>query len=82
MRIHVLYMLILGTETKADAEKTISAVIRTDSTCRSCPWMVLSRLVTPPSSPPLMKTPLLKWYSRMVLRMFTSPSDDTSRGRA
>lgn len=45
----------------------------TDLTCRFLPWKVLSRLVTPPSNPPLMKVPLLKWYSRMFLRTVRSP---------
>lgn len=34
--------------------------IHTEKTWRLLPWRVLSILVTPPSSPPLMKIPLLK----------------------
>lgn len=54
-------------------------IAHTDKTCRLLPWRVLSRLVTPPSNPPLMKTPLLKWYSRMTLRAFTSPVSGKTR---
>lgn len=54
-------------------------IVHTDLTCRLLPWRVLSRLVTPPSNPPLMKMPLLKWYSRMTRKAFRSPVIDDKR---
>lgn len=47
--------------------------ILTNVTLRLLPWRVLSRFVTQISKPPPMKTPLLMWYRRMVLRAFMSP---------
>lgn len=54
-------------------------IVHTEITWRLLPCRVLSRLVTPPSNPPLMKMPLLKWYSRMILNTFRSPVSDSKR---